>query len=65
MTHDLLSATIIAKTALDADALATTCMVIGFEQAKKLIEESPDLEGYLITSTKVWNSDGIKIINEE
>ncbi|MCF0173973.1 MAG: FAD:protein FMN transferase [Bacteroidales bacterium] len=65
VTHDLLSATIIAKTALDADALATTCMVIGFEQAKKLIEESPDLEGYLITSTKVWNSDGIKIINEE
>ena len=56
--HDLLSATIVAPTAAEADALATACMVIGTEQARALIESRPDLEGYLITADTVWMSDG-------
>ena len=47
--HNLLSATIVAKDATDADAYATYCMVIGLEKAKEFIERSPDdLAGYLI-----------------
>ena len=56
--HNLLSATIVAPTAAEADALATACMVIGPEQARTLIESRPDLEGYLITAEGVWMSDG-------
>ena len=47
--HNLLSATIVAKDATDADAYATYCMVIGLDKAKEFIERSPDdLAGYLI-----------------
>lgn len=47
----LLSATIVAPTAMAADAYATYCMVIGFGAARDFIESRPDLEGYLIVST--------------
>ena len=56
--HNLLSATVVAPTAAEADALATACMVIGPQQARALIESRPDLEGYLITADGVWMSDG-------
>ena len=56
--HNLLSATIVAPTAAEADALATACMVIGPQQARALIESRPDLEGYLITAEGTWMSDG-------
>ena len=44
----LLSATVIARDAATADALATYCMVIGFEKSKEFIRSRPDLRGYLI-----------------
>jgi len=56
--HNLLSATVVAPTAAEADALATACMVVGPEQARALIESRPDLEGYLITDEGIWMSDG-------
>ena len=56
--HGLLSSTIVAPTAAEADALATACMVIGPEKAAALIESRPELEGYLITSDGSWMSDG-------
>ena len=56
--HNLLSATVVAPTAAEADALATACMVIGPKQARALIESRPDLEGYLITAEGIWMSDG-------
>lgn len=46
----LLSTSIIAPTAMDADAFATTCMVKGVEGCKKLVDNHPDLEAYLIYS---------------
>lgn len=47
--HNLLSATIVADNATDADAYATYCMVIGLEKAREFIESRPDeLAGYLI-----------------
>lgn len=47
-TDSLLSATVIARDAATADALATYCMVIGFEKSKEFIRSRPDLRGYLI-----------------
>ena len=47
-SDSLLSATVVAKDATTADALATYCMVIGFEKSKEFISFRPDLEGYLI-----------------
>lgn len=48
--NNLLSATIVAPDATTADAVATWCMVIGLDEARKLIEEREDLEGFLIYS---------------
>lgn len=61
VTHSLLSATIIAPTSALADALATYCMVIGFEQASVFIESREDLEGCLITSDTIWHSSGFNM----
>lgn len=47
-SDSLLSATVVAKDATTADALATYCMVIGFDKSKEFISSRPDLEGYLI-----------------
>ena len=55
--HTLLSATVIAPTAMEADAYATYCMVIGTEKAREFILSRPDLEAYLI-SEDVWTSPG-------
>ena len=70
--HNLLSATIIAPTAMEADAYATYCMVIGLEAAKEFIESRPDIEGYLICSASSpsatdngmveWASAGFNLI---
>ncbi len=58
----LLSATIIAKDCITADAYATACMVMGLEKSKVFISERDDLEAYLIYSSesndsfKTWQS---------
>lgn len=58
VTHDLLSATIVAPTAAEADAFATACMVFGFEESREFILSHEGLEGYLITSDTTWRSPG-------
>ncbi|MCF8463243.1 MAG: FAD:protein FMN transferase [Flavobacteriales bacterium] len=61
---DVLSATIIAEDCMTADALATACMVMGFERAKELIQSNKSIEGVLIYSTpsnvETWISEGVK-----
>ena len=54
--NNLLSASIIAPTAMDADAYATVCMVRGLDDCKELLNSNPKLEGYLIFSdqTEGW-----------
>ncbi len=58
--HNLLSATIVAPTATDADALATYCMVIGLDAAREFISGCDDLQGYLIYDDdgrmRTWSS---------
>ena len=58
--HKLLSATVIAPTAMKADAYATYCMVIGTEKAQEFILSRPDLEACLI-SEEIWTSPGFKL----
>jgi thiamine biosynthesis lipoprotein len=47
----LLSATIFAKECLHADALATTCMVLGPEKGMALVEQLPEVEAFFIVGT--------------
>ena len=48
----LLSVAIIAPTAVLADGLATTVMVLGMERGFRLIDSLPDTEGYFIYTGK-------------
>lgn len=64
--NDLLSATIIAPTCMEADAYATACMAMGFEKAQSMIERL-GLKALLINDTEeVWMSEGFKnlIVNK-
>lgn len=65
VSHNLLSATIIAPDATTADALATYCMVIGLDEAMDFILGDGRLEGYLIYDEdgqmKSWSSPGFNI----
>lgn len=62
---NLLSATIIAKDAMTADAFATWFMVAGLEKSIELLEKNNDIEGYLIYTVdgeyKVYKSRGIEV----
>ncbi|MDD4055304.1 MAG: FAD:protein FMN transferase [Bacteroides sp.] len=46
--HEILSTTILAPDCMTADAIATSCMVIGLEESKKLIDSLDNVEGYFI-----------------
>lgn len=50
VNHNLLSATIVARSCMHADALATACMVLGVEEALQLCENDASVEGYFIYS---------------
>lgn len=56
--HTLLSATVVANTCMQADALATACMVLGADDALRMIDGLEKTECYLI----VADGDSTKII---
>ena len=56
VTHNLLSATVIAPSAWEADALATWLMVIGFEQARTYLDSHPEIQACLISSEELWQN---------
>ena len=53
----ILSATVIAPTCMEADALATACMASSLESAKELLMNYK-AEGLLITEDSVWMTPG-------
>lgn len=59
--HGLLSATVIASSAADADALATWFMVIGAGEAEEYILGHDGIEGCLITTDTIWHSPGFNM----
>ena len=48
--RDLLSATVVADNAAWADCLASICMIVGREDAKKLLSNFPEVKAYFIFS---------------
>ncbi len=46
--HSILSATVIAKDCVTADAYATAFMVIGLEKAKEICSKHPEMDAYFI-----------------
>lgn len=63
--QNVLSVTIITDKCITADAVATACMVLGFERSKKIIEENPELEAYFIYvdengKSKVYYTKGVE-----
>ena len=64
--HSLLSATVLADDCATADAFATAFMVMGMEEAKKVLERHPDLLVYFIYSDskgnlQTWHSPALSI----
>lgn len=57
--HSILSATVLTKSCMIADAYATSFMVMGMERAKQVLERHPELQAYFIYDngkgkTDVW-----------
>ncbi len=60
----LISATILAPTAMEADALSTAVFVLGEQKGLALIESLPNVEGILVTSDgRIIVSSGLKTID--
>lgn len=62
--HSLLSATVLAPTCAEADAYATSFMVMGLDKARQVLERKKQLEAYFIYQNaqgglSVWKSEGL------
>lgn len=63
--HSLLSSTVLADDCMTADAYATAFMVLGLEEAKRIVSQVKGLEVYFIYSgengeMKTWFSEGFR-----
>ena len=63
--HNILSATVLAKTCMVADAYATSFMVMGLDSAKAVLQRHPELMAYLIYDdgqggNAIWFSPSLK-----
>ena len=63
--HNILSATVLAKTCMVADAYATSFMVMGLDGAKEVLQRHPELMAYLIYDdgqggNAIWFSPSLK-----
>lgn len=67
--HDLLSATVIADECIDADAVATACMVMGLEKSKQFFAQNPSYKCILLyslhDSIAVYTNFDLKDINKK
>lgn len=62
--HSLLSATVLAPTCAEADAYATSFMVMGLDKARQVLERKKQLKAYFIYQNaqrglSVWKSEGL------
>lgn len=63
--HSILSSTVIAEDCMTADALATSFMVMGLEEAEKFCKANPKIDAYFIYSGengefKTYYTEGMK-----
>jgi thiamine biosynthesis lipoprotein len=68
--HELLSASIIAKDCMTADAYATACMVLGLKKSIELLKKHTELQAYFIylndkNEYEIFYTDGVKAMIEE
>lgn len=54
--HSILSATVIARDCMSADAYATAFMVMGLEEAERFADSHPDLDACFIYADEKGNS---------
>ena len=64
--HELLSATVLAPTCAQADAYATSFMVLGLDKAKAVLSRHAEMKGYLIYTDEdgrlaVWHSKTLDV----
>ena len=62
--QDILSSTVMAPSCAEADGFATAFMVLGMEQAKRVLQSQPQLEAYFIYSDeqgnyRTWCTEGL------
>lgn len=61
---EILGASVYANSCMEADAYATAFMVLGLEKSREIIQQTPDIEGYLIyqenDKLQTWMSEGMK-----
>lgn len=63
--HSILSSTVLAKSCATADAYATAFMVLGMDEAKKVLAKHPELMAFFIYSDsngemKEWMTEGME-----
>jgi len=68
--NGLLSATVITKNSIDADALSTVIFTLGFEQGKQLIDSIPETEAiFVLSDNRIYFTgslaDSFRLTNEE
>ena len=61
---EILSATVVAGSCMEADALATACMASPVDDAKKILLDN-NVEGMLIFADSIWSTPGFKKLVEE
>ena len=59
--HSLLSATVQSNSCMRADALATACMVLGYERALQMIETDSLSACYLIVADSITDTDSVTL----
>ena len=63
---DLVSATIVSDSSIDADALSTICILLGLDDAKELIEQTPNVEAVFIDNfNNLHHTSGLSFENGE
>ena len=69
VSHNLLSATVVAPDATLADAYATYCMVVGLDASVEFVSSHPELEACLIYDKDgeitSWCSDGFILVTSQ
>lgn len=68
LENNILATHIKAPTCLEADALATLCMILTLEESSKLILDNPGLEGLIVYNKngdlQIWKSPGFEVIEK-
>lgn len=62
---DVISATVVASTATEADALATSFMALGFDESRKIIDRMNLAAMLVLTDSTMWSSPSFKKIISE